>query len=126
MVGKTVTPTKAEAERIERMLALGCIVTRLRYGTLATAECHHIVDGERRLGHWYTLPLTPYYHRGVLGAATNQRDMIETYGASLAHGTKAFFESHRKTELDLWRIVQRMLGLDDALPPSKILPRRVA
>lgn len=121
-------PTVAESQRIDRMKKeIGCIVTRLRRGVRETPEVQHIKSGTDVLGWWYTIPLTPYYHRGVWDAAArSKQDMIDAYGASLAHGSKVFVKSHGMTELELWQIVQRMLGLDDTLPASKILPRRVA
>jgi hypothetical protein len=123
----TNPPTKEEAKRIRLMLDLGCIITRERFGVYAPAECHHIVMGNRRLGHIYTIPLTPYYHRGIITSPDmNTRDMAALFGASLAHGSKEFIRSHGKTELEWWQIIQRRLGLDDSLDASKVLSREVA
>lgn len=120
-------PTVAESERIDRMMEIGCIVTWLRREVKEPAECQHIKSGTDVLGWWYTIPLTPYYHRGVWDAAARSRDdMIRIYGASVAHGSKEFAKSHGKTELDYWQILQRMLELDDTLPVSKIFPRSAA
>lgn len=124
MSHSTTTPTKAEAERIKRMLRIGCIVTRLKFRTYTPAECHHIVEGYR-LGHWWTLPLSPYYHRGVLAPGFDRCDALRLYGPSLADGSKLFEQAHG-TEKYLWMLVQRLLKLDRAWPTTKILPRRVA
>jgi RecA-dependent nuclease len=110
--------TAYEARRINRMKAeIGCICCLLRTGVQNYhVEVHHIVRGNKRLGHWYTLPLCRSHHRirGVGGIFT-----------SIADGSKAFTRVHG-TELDLWVKVQHMLELSDELPPTKVLARRVA
>lgn len=116
-------PTKSESNRIDRMLRLGCIITRLKFGTYSPAECHHIVDGYR-LGHWWSLPLNPWYHRGVFDSRNASRvDMERVYGPSIAHGIPPFVDAHGKTEIELWQIIQGVLGLSAELPASKIIPR---
>jgi hypothetical protein len=110
--------TAYEQKRIHRMKAeIGCICCLLRTGVQNYhVEVHHIVQGNRRLGHWWTLPLCRAHHRirGVGGIFT-----------SIADGSKAFKRIHG-TELDLWLKCQHMLELPDDLPTTKILPRRVA
>ena len=110
--------THYEQQRINRMKAeIGCICCLLRTGVQNYhVEVHHIVQGNRRLGHWYTLPLCRAHHRirGVGGIFT-----------SIADGSKAFKKIHG-TELDLWLKCQHMLELPDDLPTTKVLPRRVA
>lgn len=110
--------TAHETRRINRMKAeIGCICCLLRTGVQNYhCEVHHIVRGNKRLGHWYTLPLCRSHHRirGVGGIFT-----------SIADGSKAFTRVHG-TELDLWLKVQHMLELSDELPPTKVLARRVA
>lgn len=119
-------PTAAEKERIDRMMALGCVLTWLKYGERRSAECHHITVGRKRLGHWYSIPLTPWYHRGEVFPGATRGGMRAMYGASLADGSKAFVASHGYTELELWLRIQHALGLSDELPKSKVLPRRAA
>jgi hypothetical protein len=110
--------THYEQQRINRMKAdIGCICCLLRTGVPNYhVEVHHIVQGNKRLGHWWTLPLCRAHHRirGVGGIFT-----------SIADGSKAFKKIHG-TELDLWLKCQHMLELPDDLPTTKILPRRVA
>jgi Recombination enhancement, RecA-dependent nuclease len=109
--------TAYEARRINRMKAeIGCICCLLRTGVQNYhVEVHHIVRGNKRLGHWYTLPLCRSHHRirGVGGIFT-----------SVADGSKAFNKIHG-TQLDLWVKVQHMLELSDELPATKVLPRRL-
>lgn len=121
----TTTPTKAEGERIRRIVNMGCIITWRRRRVFSPCEVHHIVEGNRRLGHMYSLPLNVWYHRGICDAGMSPRDMIKLYGHSIIHGSKLFERDHG-TERRLWEIVQRLLKLDRTWPGSKILPRRIA
>ena len=118
-------PTKEEAQRNKIIKANGCMLTWLKFGEKKYAEIHHIVMPGKRLGHWYTIPLSPWYHRGTCDPGKTKVEMRAKYGASLADGTRAFVASHHYTELELWQKLQVTLGLDDELPKSKRVPRRV-
>lgn len=115
-------PTKTESERIRRIVDLGCIVSRRKWRVYVPPDVHHIVEGYR-LGHWFTIPLSPWYHRGVTDTGMSQKEMTELYGPSMALD-KPKFEKAFGTEKRLWMIVQRLLKLDRAWPASKIVPRR--
>lgn len=117
--------TKEEAQRNKIIKANGCMLTWLKFGQKKYAEIHHIVMPGKRLGHWYTIPLSPWYHRGACDPEKTKTEMRAKYGASLADGTRAFVASHHYTELELWQKLQVTLGLDDELPKSKRIPRRV-
>jgi len=118
--------TKEEAQRNKIIKANGCMLTWLKFGEKKYAEIHHITIPGKRLGHWYTIPLSPWYHRGTCDPGKTKAEMRAKYGASLADGTRAFVASHHYTELELWQKLQVTLGLDDELPKSKRVPRRVA
>ena len=109
--------TKAEKLRIERMKAeIGCICCRLTLNAWAGCEeVHHILIGNRRAGHWWTLPLCYRHHQGRACGGV---------WTSIAQGSKAFSRIHG-TQWDLWLKVQHMLNLDDTLPPSKLASRRL-
>lgn len=116
-------PTVEEASRISRMLDLGCIVCR-HFGQRSVPECHHLTDGGRRIGHWYTLPLCPGHHRGVWPREISgvcDKDP----GHSIADGQKLFTRTYGSQRL-LWQEVQHFLGLDADWPQSKIVQRRIA
>lgn len=117
-------PTKEEAQRNKIIKTNGCMLTWLKFGEKKYAEIHHITMPGKRLGHWYTIPLSPWYHRGTCDPGQTKDEMRAKYGASLADGTRAFVASHHYTELELWQKLQVVMSLDDALPASKILPRR--
>ncbi len=109
-------PTKKERERIARMKQeIGCVCCLLRFNIQTRPlEIHHIVRGNKRLGHWYTLPLCRAHHQ-VRGTGM---------WTSIANGRKAFRAIHGD-EMDIWIKVQHMLNLDDSLPATKVLPRRL-
>lgn len=95
--------TKAETVRCERMKPLGCIHCWLNFSTkVPCAEVHHIKSGNKRMGHWFTLPLCLACHKAV--------------------DTGAFKHAE---QIDRWVKLQHILGLSDELPASKIF-RRVA
>lgn len=96
--------TKAEKARAERLKEVGCIVCWLSDGLRRPCEnIHHIKSGNKRMGHWYTLPVCLSDH------------------ARMHDGTY----SH-DVQIDYWLKVQHALELDDELPKSKIFHRRVA
>lgn len=118
-------PTKEEAQRMKIIQAMGCILTWAKFGEKKYAEIHHIVMPGKRLGHTYTIPLSSWYHRGTCEPGKTKEEMRAKYGASLADGKRAFVASHHYTELELWQKLQVLLGLNDELPKSKRVPRRV-
>ncbi len=85
MVGKTKAPTKAERRRMDTLKHdVGCIACRLEGFSYVTPDIHHLLDGGRRRGHAYTIPLCPWHHRGM-GSGP---------GVSMAHGSKPFREMY--------------------------------
>lgn len=118
MKTSTGKQTPAESSRIERMKAeIGCICCRLlRLDTTTHLEIQHILQGNKRLNHWYTICLCWMHH---------QNRSIAGLWTSIAQGSKAFTEVHG-SQWDLWLKTQHMLELDDTLPPTKIVARTLA
>jgi hypothetical protein len=112
--------TKAEAARIDRMLRLGCAACAELH-LWNTAEVHHILEGNRRLGHWYTLPLCSGHHRNVYLPEQFEAIPAEKR-VSIAHGRKEFVRQF-PDERTLWLKVQKALKLSAAWPESKIARR---
>lgn len=102
------TATKADRDRWALFRHTGCIVTRLKFGVYNDYDVHHLVEGGRRLGHQYTIPLNPWYHRGVPPTDMTVADAEEFYGPSLARNKRAFAAAF-KTERELLEIVDAML-----------------
>lgn len=102
---------------MDACLSFGCLVCFLENGVRGTpAELHHILDGGRRIGHLWSLPLcTPGHHRSP---AT---------GKIARHPFKARFESTYGTEAELLAKMRALLGWNGKLSrsPSKIVPRRM-
>lgn len=119
MKHSTKLPTVAEQARFLTLKELGCVVCAL-VGDVRPRkiEAHHIVRGNKRLGHLYTLPLCLGHHRGLW------TDQVVRVG--IADGRHAFKEAHGYDELELWQKLQVTLGLDDTLPKSKLVARRAA
>lgn len=117
-----IPATKEERMRIHRMMYLPCVACSiLKYENHNYIECHHIVEGAKRLGHWYTIPLCRGHHRGVWGWSITPID--EQYKVAICDGSKAFsavFGSQRS----LWEMTQDLLNLDKSWVGTKILPRR--
>lgn len=119
MVVKTSTgkPTKIEADRIDDFRRVGCIACRSTLGVFNPSyDVHHIVRGNRRLGHWFTIPLCPQHHR------YNDKRGEWT---SIAHGSRAFERVHG-SELQLWQKTQYLLGLSQQLPSTLTSPSPTA
>ncbi len=123
MKHSTGKPTRYEAERIAAILRLGCVACAQLGLPNVASDVHHIVEGNRRLGHWYTLPLCPGHHRKVW--TLEQMEVIPVdIRVSIADGTKAF-EAIYGTEREMWSKVQHRLKLPTVWPSSKIVPRSV-
>lgn len=102
---------------MERMKSeIGCVCCQLlRLPTSTHLEIHHLLVGGRRAGHRFTICLCWMHHQGR---------SIAGLWTSIAQGSKAFERVHG-SQWDLWLKVQHLLGLDDELPPSKLVARRL-
>ncbi len=95
--------TKAETERADRMaLEIGCIFCGLNGNRGPCDHRHHIKSGNKRMGHWYTLPLCERHH------------------AYCHDGT-----IRNSVQIHAWLKVQHILKLSDELPRSKIFKREL-
>ena len=112
--------TRMEELRIQQMMRMGCCVCAWIELPNSAAECHHLLDGGRRMGDWFTIPLCSSHHRG-----TEWSEAIPVkYRVAISDGRKAFTRV-LPTERELWEWVQERLGL--MWPTvSKIVPRMVA
>lgn len=90
MKHSTKKATPAEVGRFEKLQLLGCIACRMLRVNGRSAEIHHLLSGNKRRGHEYTIPLCGYHHRGVTNLSKAQA--LDAYGPSLADGSKPFHE----------------------------------
>ena len=110
---------KMEQLRVDRMMRLGCVFCAQVGLVYVAHECHHIVEGHRRLGHWFTLPLCRGHHQGdwtlEQKLAIHPNKLVGIFSGS------KLFEPVYGTERELWEIVQQHLGL--SWPVSKVTRR---
>ena len=101
----TGTPTKAEQARMDAMKEMGQCVACYQIGIHGRGhiEIHHLLSGNKRIGHMATVSLCVWHHRGVLpdrivlddDSEVNYRyapasEIPGWIGPSLAHGSKPF------------------------------------
>lgn len=103
MVGRQPTPTKSEQRRYRALKELGCIACRINGNYGVPAEIYHLVEGNKRLGNDYTIPLCGFHHRG---AAENSIERLK--GPSLAINKRAFVEEYG-SERELLAVVNHLL-----------------
>lgn len=102
-MGPSKTPTKAEAEWMAMARDFGCIACFLD-GNQRDAAVHHIVSGNRRMGHLFTIGLCdPGHHQHG-----------DQFGMISVHPWKARFERQYGTQLELLARLKVELGVFDA------------
>lgn len=82
--------TKAEIRRFEKIAEIGCLACRIRNGQVIAAEIHHLIDGNKRMGHRFTIGLCNFHHRGVLPFGLSPKEARIDHGPSLIDGTRLF------------------------------------
>lgn len=119
-----VKATKAESERIDMMLALLCVCCEIiGYTWREHNECHHLLSGNKRMGHLFTVPACRGHHRGIWSARQLVVIPVEQRIA-ISDGSKLFTRVYGM-QRELWEKTQRKLGLPlSGWPVSKVLPRR--
>ena len=91
MVGKTARRTKSDNERIEFVkLYMGCLPCILCSYLDSHADYHHVVEGQRRLGHEYGYGACAWHHKGICWEGFDRQDMNGRIGPSMAHGKKPY------------------------------------
>ena len=96
MKHSTPSPSKADIARFEAFKTIGCIACRKHNVLNYHTECHHLLSGNKRRGHQFTIPLCPWHHRAFTHLSREQAR--ETWGPSLAEGSKPFHERYGSDE----------------------------
>lgn len=102
--------TAAERQHMARLVELGCVVCRSLGQHDPTAHHpaitspHHIVEGGKRKGHMFTIPLCHRHHQDHPHVPSR-------------HPNKAAFEEAFGIEADLLRSTYTLLGYD---PPEDV------
>jgi hypothetical protein len=95
-------PTKTEAAWHDYLRQWGCVVCRFYWLVYTEPEIHHIIDGGKKIGHMWVLPLCLRHHRMPgQGYATRHSDR----GSS----GKAAFEAAYGTEIELMQMMCFMI-----------------
>lgn len=97
--------TKAERTLHDQLRQMGCCVCRFVYGIdeLDTPAVHHILDGNRRMGERYVIPLCARHHQyGTKGHPSR-------HSHNGGHGGKAAFEAAYGTEFELLEMCEAWL-----------------
>lgn len=99
MKHSTGNPTKAQEHRFREFQRIGCYPCRT-LNIFNVPEVQHIVEGNRRLGHDFTLPWCPWHHRGVGPAAL----MHKWLGPSFALEPGAFRRRFGRERIQLEKV----------------------
>lgn len=112
MKTSTGRPTKDQVARFAAFQRIGCICCRLQGYANTDIEVHHLISGNRRMGHDHTIPLCPWHHRAVPtfnhAIYSNHKQCRDSLGPSLAEGSKPF-RAHFGSDSHLLSIVNKML-----------------
>jgi Recombination enhancement, RecA-dependent nuclease len=109
--------TKEDLAHMERVREMGCICCA-KADIQRRSVLHHILRGNKRLGHKYVLPLCPGHHVGEF-------ERNKHYGPRLSvHRNHRAFVLEFGTERELCEQVYASLGIPCEWPASKVLPRR--
>lgn len=122
-----VRPTREEKRRMDLMVQLPCrACIQEPPGWPRARSCvQHIVEGNRRMGHLYTIPLCAGHHQGRWTRAQRHfmdSSVIEMRAVALSDGSKLFVARYG-TERDMWEETQLELDLPVIWPESKIFKR---
>lgn len=99
-MGPSKPATKLEREWMSRAAEHGCVACK-QDGIESPASVHHIIQGNRRLGHLYSIGLCYPHHQG------------DGRQVPSVHFTKRTFVQRYGTELELLAGLQAELGVYD-------------
>lgn len=90
--------TPEQIRRWELIREKGCVCCRM-HGYMGGVEIHHLKSGNLRMGHWYTVGLCGFHHRGI----------GDGIGVSLAEGSRTFAREYGGDEY-LLRYQNELIG----------------
>lgn len=123
MKHSTGNRTKAEQARFDQMKEMGQCVACYQLGIHGWGyiEIHHLLSGNKRIGHMATVSLCQWHHRGVWESGFDHKQesyfrSIEKYaglyGPSLAHGSKPF-RAKFGSDMELLALQNALLGVQE-------------
>lgn len=116
--------TKDEKTWMQAMNGMGCSACLFTNGIeTPNPAIHHIVEGSKRLGHLWTIPLCDTHHQ----YGTPEHPSYHSEKGK--HGGAAAFEAEHGTQYELLAMCQEYVNLyfvdAEAGPPTKIVPRTI-
>lgn len=91
MKHSTGKPNKLEQARFTKLKEMGICMACYQLGAKGNQyiEIHHLLIGNKRIGHMATVSLCPWHHRGIAEYLTAP-ETEASIGPSLANGSKPF------------------------------------
>ena len=109
----TSNRTKAEQARFDAMKEQGVCIACLLRGTQPDyaqgIEIHHLLSGNKRIGHMATVSLCSWHHRAVPPWGWGDKEAIDALGPSLAKGSKPF-RTEFGTDAEMLELQNNILG----------------
>lgn len=114
MKHSTGNPTKAEQARFDRLKEMGKCVACYQLGIHGRGpiEIHHLLSGNKRIGHLATVSLCIWHHRGL--SDMGMAEAVRVLGPSLAYGSKPF-RAKFGTDAELLGLQNALLNLPDSI-----------
>lgn len=116
---------RAREHRFRRLKEMGCIASWLDGRMNVSAEIHHLnlggKAGQARRGDEWTIPLSPWHHRGEPMPGYTATQMREQFGPSLARSSKAFRERYGSDDKLLAK-VNDLIRMTDDLAGGRNIP----
>lgn len=109
MKHSTRTPTNAEAKRMASVKEGPCLACYLRGMASHGVEAHHLLSGNKRIGHMATVGLCAWHHRAVPFWGMTHAECREEFGPSLAEGSKPFHAAFG-SDAELLELQNRLLA----------------
>lgn len=104
----TGKPTKAEKARMDAIKNGPCVCCHMRGIASIWPEIHHLLSGNKRRGHMFTIGLCGHHHRNA-GHTNLVHPDIGWIGPSLANGSKPFHAAFGSDD-QLLEYQNRLLG----------------
>lgn len=106
----TGTPTKAQRERMDAIKYGPCLCCKQRKLRSYAPDIHHLLSGNRRRGHGFTIGLCAWHHRAAVAEWATRSEMFAMYGPSLADGSKPFHEAFGSDD-ELLALQNELIGV---------------
>lgn len=87
-----------------------CVCCNVRGHLSMYPEIHHLLSGNRRRGHMFTVALCEWHHRGVPFHETSAAECQDRYGPSLANGSKPFHAAFFGSDDAMLEYQNKLLG----------------